>query len=303
MDISSSQLYRSDLYAKKLGFVWRMISFVVLEFGLLVLAGYCLVNPAPVHLPSFILAPQARSVTTTVVVIWRTLAVFPVKDIISSVFSAECAAQYHRTGRLEPDSSDRVSRATSGMVDQVIHFWTRQPTLEYRLAFFLVLLVTVIGPLGPGIVTLSDSPTTCSQDFWVANMSMDNGFASFDQRRISGRAKIVAELELLEGRVYGYDTITDGVLSPWPEPGFERSQNVTMYDSDVVVYNYSCHWPRGFSAVTPVELIGWNFSVVIPGVSPNDTDWVAWDDNEFSGMPSAGTQVLEQGVLSFSVTF
>lgn len=97
-------------------------------------------------------------------VIWRTLAEFPTKDIISSVFSAEGAAQYHRTGRLESDSSDQVSRATSGLVDQVIHLWTRQPTLEYRLAFILVLLVTVIGPLAPGIVTLSDSPMTRSQE-------------------------------------------------------------------------------------------------------------------------------------------
>ncbi len=285
-----------------------MIVFVILEFGFLVLAGYCLINPVPVRLPAFVLAPQAKSVTITVVVIWRTLAVFPIKDIISSVFSAEFAAQYNRKGSLEPKSSDRVSRATSGLLDQVIHFWTRQPTLEYRLAFVLVLLVTVIGPLGPGIVTLSDSPKTRSQDFWVANMSMDNGFTTDDQRRISERAKIVAELELLEGRVYGYDTITEGVLIPWPEPGFERSQNITTYESDVVVYNYSCHWPGAFSVVTTQKLLGYGLSIAIPGVSPNDVEWVAWDDdvrsgtwdhNVFHGTPSAGTQVLHKGMCLF----
>lgn len=65
---------------------------------------------------------------------------------------------------------------------------------------------------------------------------------------------------------------------PWPEPGFERSQHVTTYESGVVVYNYSCHWPE--AVVRPVEqdefLGGYGHYVLIPGVSPNDSYWVAY---------------------------
>ncbi len=295
-EMSSPKRHQPNLSPSRLGFAWRMVAFVILEFGFLALAGYCLTNPILVYLPSFITPSQAKSATTAVAVAWRTLAVFPIQDIIFSVFSAECAAQYRRTGRLEPNSSDRVSRATSGLVDQVTYFWKRQPTLEYRLAFFLVLLVMVIGPLGPGTIALTESPTKRSQDFRVANMSMDQGFASFDQRQISQRAKTFVGLELLEGRVYGYETPTEGILIPWPEFGFERSQNITMYESDVAVYNYSCQWSGSFSASMPANANRSDLAVVIPGVSPNGTEWVVWGD----GMDNHS---LDEGMLTSSGIF
>lgn len=218
---------------------------LILESSFLAFAGYCSTNPIPVDLPSFTSPSQAKSAITVVVVIWRTLAVFPIKDIISSVFSAECIAQYRRTGRLEPNSTDRVSHATSGLIDQISHFLVGQPTLDYRLAFVLAILVSLIGPLGPGVISLSELPMTFPQDLVVANMTMGDDFLrSPAQVQIATRAKLLIELELLEGRVYGYDTVAEGVLIPWLETGFEQNMGV-IYRSDVVVYNYSCHWTNG----------------------------------------------------------
>lgn len=232
-------------------------------------------------------------------VTWRTLAVLPIKDIISSVFSAECIAQYRRTGRLEPKSMDRVSRATSGLVDQISHFLSSQPTSEYRFAFLLALLIAFIGPLGPGVVTLTESTMTCPRDLPVASMSMDRVVANEDIRRnetqaqISRRAKTFIELELLEGVVYGYDTATEGVLIPWPELGFEQSQNVTIYGSDVVVYNYSCHWEVADVYQPDTDLTA---AITIPGAPPNNTQWIVW-------IQTLDWWVPDEGMLTYSEYF
>ncbi|KAF5354833.1 hypothetical protein D9756_005721 [Leucocoprinus leucothites] len=34
------------------------------------------------------------------------------------------------------------------------------------------------------------------------------------------------------------------MLIPWPEPGLESSDNRFTYESDVVTYDYDCHWPK-----------------------------------------------------------
>lgn len=274
--------------------------FATLEVGFLAFTGYCLTNPIPVHLPSFISPPQAISVTTAIVVTWRTLAILPIKDIISLVFSAECTTQYCREGNLEPNRTDRVSLGMSGLVDQISHFWSSKPTLEYWLTFLLVLLTAFIGPLGPGVISLTESSMASQLDLQVADMSVYGppymgtimGFMS--QLLISQRAKPLIELELLEERVYGYDTVGEGVLIPWPESGLEQSQNVTHYGSDVAAYNYSCHW-------TAVEFnysyYPFRPSIVIPG-SPKDTQWIPW-----SSLYPTPLSLLEHGTSTSSGIF
>lgn len=285
-DPPSPQHHHSDLCTNKLEFAWRMIAFAVLEFSFLAFAGYCSTNPIPVHLPSFISPSQAKSATTAIVVAWRTLAVFPIKDIVLLVFSAECIAQYRKVGHIEPNLTDRVSRATSGLMDQISHFLVGQPTLGFRLALLLVLFVTLIGPLGPGVVTLSELPTTCPQELLVANLS-SLSIATY-RSRYPQRARPITEFELLEGRVYGYETVAEGVLIPWPESGFEQSENVPMYESDVVGYNYSCHW---------ASVEAHHHGIAAPSVLPNGLKWGVLSNSIPGILPAKGILVASGFVL------
>lgn len=286
-DLSSPQQRHID--DTELGFTWRMGTFTILEVGFLAFAGYCSTNPIPVELPSFISSSQAISATTVVVVTWRTLAIIPIKVIISSVFSAECFVQYRREGYLEPNRTDRVSLATSGLVDQISFFWSSQPTSEYWLAFMLTILVAFIGPLGPAVISLTESSVASQLGIRMTNMSVyvpDTNLPFF----MSRRAKPLIELELLEGRVYGYDTVEEGVLIPWPESGLEQSQNITMYESDVAVYDYSCHW-----TVVKVDYSSGGLGVLTLGAAPNDTvEWSLW--SSLNTIPNA----LPEGGMSTS---
>ena len=120
----------------------------------------------------------------------------------------------------------------------------------------------------------------------IADLSVNLDLDSIGTRQLqmSQRAKSVVDLELLEGRVYGYDTVGEGMLIPWPESGHEQSQNITIYASDIVVYNHSCHW-------TPVEF---NYSytqlaIVIPGATPKDGFWSLQDSfKSFDRLPEDG---------------
>lgn len=113
------------------------------------------------------------------------------------------------------DATSRTQQiGPSLLTDQISHFLAHHPTLEYRFAFLLTALITVIGPLGLGIVILADSPMTHLQDLRVANMSV-SGVSDSSQFLLSQGAKTFVGLELLEGVVYGYDTATEGMLTPY----------------------------------------------------------------------------------------
>lgn len=51
---------------------------------------------------------------------------------------------------------------------------------------------------------------------------------------------MIVELETLEKQVYGYETDTERMPIPWPDPSSVISQDVIRYESDVVAYNYTC---------------------------------------------------------------
>ncbi|KAF9441991.1 hypothetical protein P691DRAFT_765685 [Macrolepiota fuliginosa MF-IS2] len=254
-------------HIRKFDFAGRALVFIALEFSFLGLAYRCLVRPIPIHLPPFVSPTEIKAATTIISVIWHTLAAFAVKDIVSSILSAECMAQYRRTGDLVPDETDRVSWITSGILAQTSYFLTTRPTFEYRLAFILVLLVVILGPLGPGVISPGQHLMMRQQEMLIANLTMTKIPFFPEQLQCSTRAARISQIEMLEGSVFGYKTGTDGMLIPWPEPGLESSQDVYIYETDVVVHNYSCRW----SEFSLHKFPGISIEINIPEIADNTT--------------------------------
>lgn len=83
---------------------------------------------------------------------------------------------------------------------------------------------------------------------------MTKGYQSTPQHQCIEKAAEIVNLELVEGGTYGYETQMEGMLIPWPAPNFEEGQRIIKYESDVVMYNYTCEWSR-FRAKLPFEVI------------------------------------------------
>ncbi|KAF9441455.1 hypothetical protein P691DRAFT_791325 [Macrolepiota fuliginosa MF-IS2] len=249
---------------------------MVLEFGFLGLAYRCLVKPIPIYPPPSTSPTETKAIVTVLAVIWHTLAAFVVKDIILCVFGAECMEQYYRTGRLEPEKTDTVSRITTGLLVQISYFLTAQPTVEYRLAFVLALFLMVLGPLGPSVISPGSSPMTRSQEIRIANLTMTKTIMSFSQRPASSRASLIAQMELVEGKPFGYATGNNSgrLLVPWPEPGLQTRPEIYSYETDVVVYDYNCRW-NNFSVSYKVPTLP---DFRLQGVQVGDMDdlWSTW---------------------------
>ncbi|KAF9443439.1 hypothetical protein P691DRAFT_842780 [Macrolepiota fuliginosa MF-IS2] len=224
---------------RKSGFVGRVLVFIVLEFGFLGLAYRWLMWPVPIYPSPFASSTEIKAITTAIAVIWHACAAFVVKDIALSVLSAECMAQYQRTGQLMPNKTDEVSQITSGLLVQTSYFFTTRPTLEYRLAFILVLLVMVLGPLGPSVISVGESLGMQHQEIHIANLTSINNFTP-----CYPTATAASQIEIGGGGLYGYRTIIDGLLLPGPELGLETSQDTYTYESDIAAYDYNCRWPK-----------------------------------------------------------
>ncbi|KAF5354830.1 hypothetical protein D9756_005722 [Leucocoprinus leucothites] len=132
---SNTSLHKNQ-QIDKLDFYWRAGIFVILEAAFLGFGYRCLTNPIPINLPSYLSIREARGAATVLSISWHSLTGFLVKDVIYAVFSAE------------------FSTITSGLLVQTSTFFTKTPTLEYRLAFVLLLAVLALGPLGGSVVNL-----------------------------------------------------------------------------------------------------------------------------------------------------
>ncbi|KAJ3555972.1 hypothetical protein NP233_g12084 [Leucocoprinus birnbaumii] len=73
---------------------------------------------------------------------------------------------------------------------------------------------------------------------------MTGSWQSAEQRTCSHRAAEVVESEWLHNSTHGYHTSNERMLIPWPEIGLNSSQDAFSYETDVVTYDYDCHWPH-----------------------------------------------------------
>lgn len=206
---------------KRTDFTYCVLAFALLEAAFLTLAWFCLLKPIPINPPSYISISVTKAIITGIAVVWHAFATLMTKDVISCVFSAECMAQYYQTNCLEPGATDCVSCITTGLLSHTSFFLTKQPTTSYRLAYILVLLSMILGPLGASVIILGDSVMTSQQQMPIANLTMTVLLASFAQRFCSRRADRISWIEFLEGITFGYGTDNDRMLIPWPQPGSE----------------------------------------------------------------------------------
>lgn len=215
----------------------------------------------------------AHSVFSWVVIIWNALAINALKDIALYVFSAEWLSQSHNTDySFVAGRADRVSVLTSGLVDQIVYFFSRTATRRYKVAMVMFLILLLSKGFVPGTVSLDAALVNVTLPLSVANVTfgqsstmMMAGTNESEGTMIGmGRAKSFMMLEQLERISCGYNS--ENVLIPWPNLTYHLAAGAGdsqfWYTSDVMSYDFDCNW------ATPIAP---------PQPSPSDPRDMLWE--------------------------
>ncbi|KAF9443882.1 hypothetical protein P691DRAFT_376996 [Macrolepiota fuliginosa MF-IS2] len=237
-------------------FFLRISAFIIIEAGFIILAAFAYNNTVLLHLPPRITLTEAKGGLTIISVVWHTIAVFAVKDIILHVFSAEWMEQYRKSGTIVLGETDVVSRMTSGILNQIQHFTTRTATSPFRLAFLSTLLLMALGGLGPSAITVNTVSVGHPLKIKVANLTMTSNLADNGaDTLVVDRANLITRLEQLENSIYGFRPLQTNNLVPWPSSDLVSATGAVRYQSDAIHYQFSCSWKQ---PMVNRSMMSWN---------------------------------------------
>jgi hypothetical protein len=226
---------------------WLSISlFLTLELGFISLAAYC--TSRPLVLPSSF-TPQAQTEVkgafTILFIVWQSLALFPVRSIVTYVFSSEWTYLFAETGTLVPGRTDRVSTLISGVLDRLRHTYDRKASWSFRTAFLTSLIFLALAAFAPGTISLVIILVPRPMTLNIGNLTMASGDVfefHHDTWNAIQRAWVMTQLEKIEGSQYGYRNPNNWLVG-WPPLGLPvNGSGAIEYPSDVVKFGFGCQW-------------------------------------------------------------
>jgi hypothetical protein len=228
-------------------FLIRVVIFVLLELCYVTLVSVALRRPIILDL-SFKIT-EVKSVLTAIAILWHSLAVFAVKDILLSIFSAEWIEQYDGSRSLTLQELDGVSRLTTGFIDQFKHCVSKRATHPFRLGFLSSLLLILLTGFGPSAIGVDLASYEHSHTVQVANLtigtpeSSGGGTSLTIAMLVMPRVNAIVQLEVIENSTsLGFSATQPNMLIPWPSSNPIPKNKSIRYQSDVIRYNFSCSW-------------------------------------------------------------
>lgn len=248
----------------------RITLFILLELSFAALAACCISRPLILPLN---LAPRARQVEvkggfTILFIVWQALALFPVKGILSYIFSGEWVYQFSRTGALVPGMTDRVSTLTAGYWDRVRYFRDLMASWSFRIAFLTSLLFATLASLAPGAINVVVVFTPNTMMLEIGNLTIPdlNVFEfHFESWNPIERAWLITRLEQIEKSQFGYQNERNWMVA-WPSLGLPANGSGAIeYPSDVVRFEFNCQWEEptwggdGFYGIRGANWSVWDY--------------------------------------------
>ncbi|KDQ49569.1 hypothetical protein JAAARDRAFT_200730 [Jaapia argillacea MUCL 33604] len=261
---------------------FRVAAFLSLELLYLALAAYCLVKPIVIPSMGNTRQKEVKGALTILSVAWQTLALFPVRDVVTFVFSGEWSHLVSSTGTLIVGKTDRVSTLTSGQVDRLRHSVDSKASRSYRIAYFSSLVFMGLAAIAPGVISIVNVLVPQSMSLSIGNMTITLGIpfefhhSTYDAIE---RAWLITRLEQVEKSRYGYENPKGWVVG-WPPLGLpSNGSGAIEYLSDVVHYEFACQWEVPTLAD---ELFG-----DAPIYIVNNINWTVWDElGSISNLPA-----------------
>jgi hypothetical protein len=256
----------------------RLALFMAGELSYIIFAATCLFKRGLLlPKPMFVHQIEAKGGFTVLFIVWQTLSVFPAADIFKQTFSNEWSYQLERSRQLIPGTTENVSTLTASKMDRIRHCWTHSASSPFRIALLGSFIITALSSIAPSAIHVVPKSIAVPTQLQVGNLtitSMDDGsdgsvMADFAIQR----AWLISRLEQIEESKFGYTQATNS-MAAWPPLALANSSSIYQYSSDVVRYDYMCHWKA--------------FSINKSTVSAAGMEWVVWSDFWYLGSPLNG---------------
>ncbi|EKM82344.1 hypothetical protein AGABI1DRAFT_104369 [Agaricus bisporus var. burnettii JB137-S8] len=231
----------------------RLLIFIILEMGYIILAAVCLAKPVPLSLHFNFAAEKVEGGFTVVFIVWQSIAILMGAYFAADAFSREWSFQLTHiapgTDRNSLRAIDRVSTMTSGFIDRTSHLLFKKPSGTFKLAFLASISFMALSSLAPGTINvdtiLIDSPTTLQIGRLVLSHATDDKFAK--SITTIDRANLILRLEMIEHSPFGLN-LEPNMLTVVPRVDLASFNGTIEYNSDVIEFHHDCHWeaPRFF---------------------------------------------------------
>jgi hypothetical protein len=247
-DSADGERMLSETHSFSFKATWRVAWFLALELGFIIFASICLHDN--VILSQTLTARQAdiRGISTTLAIIWQTVAAIPIIHIITDVFSSEWSHVHKAKSRLVSGVTDRVSVQTANLWNLIYHTFTPYASPTFRVALLAHFLVFALHNLAPGVVSVSS--VTESQPLLVSignitaavfyNDAAEEDLA--DSGSTYGLSTTTAYLQALANYSYGFSTIPSNCAVGWPDAMYLQNQSSLTYPSDAMCWSHQCKW-------------------------------------------------------------
>ena len=276
-EIEGNERHQDMPLQSQRGWISHILLFISLEVAYMTLVTIACIQPVVLSVDNSI---KAKGVTTLVSIAWQTIALLPIRDIASSIFSSEWSHSFWRTRELIPGQTDSVSVQTAGFLVRSKHFFTSDSSWAFRLAFPLSLLSVALAAIAPGAlsVTLVFVPSVVRIDVGSIDITQIGGITRGGGygEAIIQRSGLFARVEQVEGGQYGFRIAEPGVIVGCPRLSSitVTSGNLT-YPSDIVRFNHECRWTA--PTLAGKGTLGWSVSTygrwVVDGKTSKEEWW------------------------------
>ncbi|KAF7778445.1 hypothetical protein Agabi119p4_2790 [Agaricus bisporus var. burnettii] len=233
----------------------RLLIFIILEAGYIILAAVCLAKPVPLSIHLNLTDAEVKGGFTVVFVVWQSIAILMGAYFAADAFSREWSFQLAHIAPGTADRNslgaiDRVSTMTSGFIDRTSHLLFNKPSGTFKLAFLASISFVALSSLAPGTInaatTLIDSPITLPIGRLLSHVT-DDEFQ--EVLTAQGRANLILRLEMIEHSPFGFN-LEPNMLTAVPRVDLASFNGTIEYNSDVVEFHHDCHWeaPQFFNS-------------------------------------------------------
>ncbi|XP_006457782.1 hypothetical protein AGABI2DRAFT_176384 [Agaricus bisporus var. bisporus H97] len=226
----------------------RLLIFIILEAGYIILAAVCLAKPVPLNIHLDLTDAEVEGGFTVVFVVWQSIAILMGAYFAADAFSREWSFQLAHIAPGTADRNslgaiDRVSTMTSGFIDRTYHLLFHKSSGTFKLAFLASISLVALNSLASGTINaaaiLIDSPITIQIGRLGVSHATDEGYDEFFTAQ--DRANLILRLQLIEHSPFGFN-LKPNMLTAVPRVDLESFNGTIEYNSDVIEFHYDCHW-------------------------------------------------------------
>lgn len=224
-----------------LNYLKRISLFIFLELGFIIIAAVSLAKPIVIGFPASL--DEAKGAFTALFIIWQTIAILPLQHIVLCAFSHEWFLRWTQLQipLRHPDHVDQISTLTSGASSRFRYLARGESSNGFKLALVTSLALLGLVKLGPGAVGVATIRRNRQVPVIMGKLTLTSQAPEESKSLVLQRAQNIASLEQFGSSSYRFDVQPNYIVG-WALDSHRDHGVELTYPSDLVQFDYACHW-------------------------------------------------------------